>query len=122
MASPTPRSVPVRWFPADAFIDPYLLDFFGLHDGYLEAALLRDLEAFLLEIGSGFTFVERQKRRGIGGKDFHLDLLLYHRPLKALPRKPLNIVGASRRIEAQFLGAGNLARHDRRTGSLVSMS
>ncbi|MFV0433809.1 MAG: PDDEXK nuclease domain-containing protein [Leucobacter sp.] len=53
--------------------------FLGLHDDYLEAdleaAILRDLEAFLLEVGTGFTFVQRQKRMVIDGKDFHLDLL-----------------------------------------------
>ncbi len=56
---------PGSMVPADTFSDPYLLDFLGLHDGYLEAdletAVLRDLEAFLLEVGTGFTFVERQK-------------------------------------------------------------
>ncbi len=66
--------------PSDTFSDPYFLDLLGLRDDYLEAdleaAILRDLETFLLEIGNGFTFVERQKRMVIDGKDFHLDLLL----------------------------------------------
>jgi predicted nuclease of restriction endonuclease-like (RecB) superfamily len=45
--------------------DPYLLDFLGLHDSYLEAdleaAIVREMEGFLLELGAGFTFVARQK-------------------------------------------------------------
>ena len=74
--------------PSGAFKDPYLFDFLGLKDGYLEndleAAILRELESFILEFGKGFTFVERQKRMIIDGEDFYLDLLFYHRILKRL--------------------------------------
>ena len=52
--------------PALVFKDPYFLDFLGLRQGHdeadLEAAILRQLEAFILELGRGFAFVERQKR------------------------------------------------------------
>jgi predicted nuclease of restriction endonuclease-like (RecB) superfamily len=72
----------------NAFKDPYLLDFLGLKNTYLEkdleAAILRELENFILELGKGFAFVERQKRMIIDGQDFHLDLLFYHRKLKRL--------------------------------------
>jgi hypothetical protein len=50
----------------------------------LEDAILRELESFILELGKGFAFVERQKRMIIDGEDFHLDLLFYHRKLKRL--------------------------------------
>jgi len=50
----------------------------------LEAALLRELEAFLLELGQGFSFIARQKRMSIGADDYYLDLLFFHRPLRAL--------------------------------------
>src|SRR6185295_5534099 len=50
----------------------------------LESAILRELESFILELGQGFTFVERQKRMTIDGEDFKLDLLFYHRKLKCL--------------------------------------
>lgn len=72
----------------NTFKDPYFLDFLGLRNDYLEkdleAAILKDLEAFILELGKGFTFVERQKRMIIDGEDFYLDLLFYHRDLKRL--------------------------------------
>ena len=72
----------------NSFKDPYILDFLGLQNTYLEkdleSAILRELEAFILELGKGFAFVERQKRMIIDGEDFHLDLLFYHRPLKRL--------------------------------------
>lgn len=70
------------------FRDPYFLDFLGLKDTYneknLEDAILRELEHFILELGQGFSFIERQKRMIIDGEDFKLDLLFYHRKLKRL--------------------------------------
>lgn len=74
--------------PDLVFRDPYLLDFLGLKDTYaekdLEAAILREIEAFMLEIGVGFCFVARQKRMQIDGRDYYLDLLFYHRKLRRL--------------------------------------
>ena len=74
--------------PFNAFKDPYLFEILGLQDDYLEddleEAIIRELERFILEVGKGFTFVERQKRMIIDGEDFHLDLLFYHRILKRL--------------------------------------
>lgn len=68
--------------------DPYVLDFLGLQDRYLEKdledAILREIEQFLLELGAGFTFVARQKRLQIDNDDFYIDLLLYNRKLKRL--------------------------------------
>lgn len=77
------------------FKDPYLLDFLELKDGFLEddleSSILRELELFLLELGNGFTFVERQKRMIIDGDDYYLDLLFYHRKLKRLVAIELKI-------------------------------
>ncbi len=74
--------------PDLVFQDPYLLDFLGLKDAYserdLEAALLREIERFLLELGAGFAFVERQKRITLDGDDYYKDLLFYHRRLRRL--------------------------------------
>ena len=74
--------------PELVFRDPYLLDFLGLAGAYsekdLEAAILREMEAVLLELGSGFCFVARQKRMSVGKDDFYLDLLFYHRHLRSL--------------------------------------
>ena len=77
-----------QWMPDMVFRDPYILDFLKLSDSYserdLEAAILRDIEAFLLEMGTGFSFVTRQKRMVIDGEDHTLDLLFYHRRLRRL--------------------------------------
>jgi len=77
------------------FKDPYFLDFLGLKEGYLEndleSAILKELEQFILELGKGFTFVERQKRMIIDNEDFYLDLLFFHRKLKRLVAIELKI-------------------------------
>ena len=74
--------------PDLVFRDPYLLDFLGLKDTYsekdLEAAILQEVEAFILELGVGFCFVGRQRRMQVDGRDYYLDLLLYHRKLRRL--------------------------------------
>jgi predicted nuclease of restriction endonuclease-like (RecB) superfamily len=74
--------------PALVFKDPYFLEFLGLPPGYnendLETAILRELERFILELGRGFAFLERQKRLIIDGEDFYLDLLFFHRRLRRL--------------------------------------
>jgi predicted nuclease of restriction endonuclease-like (RecB) superfamily len=72
----------------DEIRDPCLLEFLDLKDEYsesdLEEALVRHLEWFLLELGTGFTFVARQKRIRIGDEWYRIDLLLFHRRLRCL--------------------------------------
>ena len=74
--------------PDLVFRDPYVLQFLNLNDRYmekdLEDAIMRELEQFLLELGTGFTFLARQKRITIDDEDFRIDLLFYHRDLKRL--------------------------------------
>ncbi len=68
--------------------DPYLLDFLQLGDtpseSDLEKAILQELERFILEFGSDFAFMGRQKRIQVGNHDYYIDLLFYHRALKRL--------------------------------------
>ncbi len=77
-----------RLSPDLVFRDPYFLDFLGLKDRYLEKdledAILRELEQFLLELGSGFAFMARQKRIQLDNDDYYIDLLFYHRGLNRL--------------------------------------
>jgi predicted nuclease of restriction endonuclease-like (RecB) superfamily len=77
-----------RMTPDLVFRDPYFLDFLGLADAYcekdLETAILRELQQFILELGAGFAFIDRQKRIVIDGKDFYIDLLFFHRRLRRL--------------------------------------
>ena len=68
--------------------DPYVLDFLNLPALYqekdLEAAILQEIEKFILEFGTSFSFLARQKRITIDNEDYYLDLLFFHRRLKRL--------------------------------------
>lgn len=73
----------------DIIKDPYILDFIGLEEqtsyseSDLEQAIINKLEQFLLELGTGFTFVARQKRISFSDKHFYIDLGFYNRLLKS---------------------------------------
>lgn len=77
-----------RLTPDMVFRDPYFLDFLGLSGQHaeqdVEDAILRELEAFILEMGTDFAFVARQKRITVDNEDYYLDLLFYHRRLRCL--------------------------------------
>ncbi len=107
--------------PDLVFRDPYFLDFLGLKGVYLEkdleAAILREMETFILELGAGFSFVSRQKRIQIGGEDFYLDLLFYHRKLRRLVAVELKLG----KFKPQFKGQMELYlrwldKHERQSG------
>ncbi len=74
--------------PEEAIKDPYVLEFLDLKDEYaesdLEEALIRHLEAFLLELGGDFCFMGRQRRLRIGDAWYRVDLLFFHRRLRCL--------------------------------------
>ncbi|MCL2630520.1 MAG: PDDEXK nuclease domain-containing protein [Firmicutes bacterium] len=74
--------------PFNVFKDPYLLDAFNLKENFLEAdlekAIVAELEKFILEFGSGFCFVGRQKRIIYKGEEYYIDLLFYNRDLRRL--------------------------------------
>jgi len=90
--------------PDLVFKSPYFLEFTGLKGMYseksLEDSLVAHLEQFILELGSGFTFIERQKRMIIDGEDFYLDLLFYHRKLHRLVAIDLKLG----KFKAQYKG------------------
>jgi predicted nuclease of restriction endonuclease-like (RecB) superfamily len=77
------------------FRDPYFLDFLGLKDTYsekdLETSILAELQRFIIELGSDFAFMARQKRIVIDNRDYKIDLLFYHRKLKCLVAIDLKI-------------------------------
>ena len=81
--------------PDLTFRDHYVLDFLGLSDSYsekdLESAILAELQRFIIELGSDFAFMARQKRITIDQHDYYIDLLFYHRRLKCLVAIDLKI-------------------------------
>lgn len=81
--------------PDLVFRDPYFLDFLGLSDMYsekdLETSIIAELQRFIIELGSDFAFMARQKRISIDNRDYYIDLLFYHRRLKCLVAIDLKI-------------------------------
>lgn len=107
--------------PALLLKDPYVLDFLGLNDRYLERdledAILRELELFLLELGAGFSFVARQKRIQIDHDDFYIDLLFYNRRLKRLVAIELKLGDFKPEYKGQMeLYLRWLAKHEQEPG------
>lgn len=108
-----------RLTPDLVFRDPYILDFLGLKDTYaekdLEAAILREMESFILEMGTGFAFLERQKRVIVDGVPHYLDLLFYHRNLRCLVAVELKLEAFKPADKGQMeLYLAWLNRHERR--------
>jgi len=70
------------------FKDSYIVDFLNLPEGYterdLQHGLIRDLKRFLLELGRDFCFIGEEYLVQVGGRDFRLDLLFFHRELQCL--------------------------------------
>ena len=107
--------------PDLVFRDPYFLDFLGLTGLYaekdVEKAILRELEAFILELGSDFAFVARQKRITVDNEDYYLDLLFYHRRLRRLVAIDLKLERFQAADKGQMeLYLRWLEKHDTRPG------
>ena len=107
--------------PDLVFRDPYILDFLGLRDRYLEKdledAILREIEAFLLQLGDGFAFLGRQTRIQIDSDDFYLDLLFYHRRLRRLIAIDLKLGDFKAEYKGQMeLYLRWLAKHEQQPG------
>ena len=107
--------------PDLVFKDSYVLDFLGLAGGHseatLEQAIVGQLQAFILELGQGFAFLERQKRISVDDTDYYLDLLFYHRPLRRLVAIDLKIGKFRPEYKGQMeLYLRWLDRYDRQAG------
>jgi len=102
----TVSAVPTQ-FPSELFKDPYIFEFLDLPVGHsekdLEKAIIKNLQKFILEIGKGFTYMGNQFRLQVGNKDYHTDLLFYHRDLQSLVMFELKI----QEFEPEFLGKLN---------------
>ena len=87
-----------------AFKDAYMVEFLGLPEGHSESdlhrGLLAKLNAFLIELGRDFCFVGSEFPVQVGGRDFALDLLFFHRGLNCLVAIELKVG----RFEPEYLG------------------
>ncbi|MDX9920679.1 MAG: PDDEXK nuclease domain-containing protein [Paludibacter sp.] len=89
------------------FKDPFIFEFLNLPEGHseneFEKAIIQNLQKFILEVGKGFTYMGNQYRLQVGNKDYHTDLLFYHRDLQCLVLFELKI----QEFEPEFLGKLN---------------
>ncbi|WP_230559108.1 PDDEXK nuclease domain-containing protein [Variovorax paradoxus] len=107
MATPPKVSAALRHTHPDAtnaFKDTYVLEFLGLPASHSEAdlhsGLLRRLREFLIELGRDFCFIGAEFPVQVGGRDFALDLLFFHRGLNCLVAIELKVG----RFEPEYLG------------------
>ena len=101
-------ALPASQLAAQAFKDPYLFDFLGTADPRrereVETALVDHIQEFLIELGTGFSFVGRQVSLTVGDQDFQLDLLFYHLRLRCFVVVELKTVP----FDPAFVGQLNL--------------
>lgn len=93
--------------PDMVFRSSYFLDMLGLPDSFsekdLESAILNQIEDFLKELGTDFSFIGRQKRITIDSTDYYMDLLFYHRELRRLVCIDLKLGKFKPEYEGQML-------------------
>lgn len=77
------------------FLDSYVMEFLNLpnefHENDLRKALIKNMKDFILELGKDFTFIDEEYKVQVGGDDFRIDLLFYHRGLQCLVAIELKI-------------------------------
>lgn len=85
----------VKRLGENPFLDSYVMEFLDLpnefHENDLRKALIRNMKDFILELGKDFTFIDEEYKVQVGGDDFRIDLLFYHRGLQCLVAIELKI-------------------------------
>lgn len=78
----------VKKLGENPFLDSYVMEFLDLpnefHESDLRKALIRNMRDFILELGKDFTYIDEEYKVQVGGEDFRIDLLFYHRGLQCL--------------------------------------
>ena len=85
----------VKKLGGNPFLDSYVMEFLNLpnefHENDLRKALIKNMKDFILELGKDFTFIDEEYKVQVGGDDFRIDLLFYHRGLQCLVAIELKI-------------------------------
>lgn len=85
----------VKKLRENPFLDSYVMEFLNLpnefHENDLRKALIKNMKDFILELGKDFTFIDEEYKVQVGGDDFRIDLLFYHRGLQCLVAIELKI-------------------------------
>ncbi len=85
----------VKKLGENPFLDSYVMEFLDLpnefHENDLRKALIRNMKDFILELGKDFTYIDEEYRVQVGGEDYRIDLLFFHRELQCLVAIELKI-------------------------------
>lgn len=88
-------SEPIKGLKENPFLDSYVIEFLNLPSNFREAdlrkGLIRNMRDFILEVGKDFTFIDDEFRLQVGGEDYKIDLLFFHRGLQCLVAFELKI-------------------------------
>ena len=86
---------PIKKLKENPFLDSYVIEFLDLPQNFKEAdlrkGLIQNMKEFILEVGKDFTFIDDEYRVQVGGEDFRIDLLFFHRGLQCLVAFELKI-------------------------------
>jgi predicted nuclease of restriction endonuclease-like (RecB) superfamily len=86
---------PIKGLKENPFLDSYVIEFLDLPSNFKEAdlrkGLIRNMKDFILEVGKDFTFIDEEYRVQVGGEDYKIDLLFFHRGLHCLVAFELKI-------------------------------
>ena len=79
---------PIKGLKENPFLDSYVIEFLNLPKNFKESdlrrGLIQNMKDFILEVGKDFTFIDEEYRVQVGGEDFRIDLLFFHRGLQCL--------------------------------------
>ena len=86
---------PIKRLKDNPFLDSYIIEFLDLPKNFKESdlrkGLIQNMKDFILEVGKDFTFIDEEYRVQVGGEDFRIDLLFFHRGLQCLVAFELKI-------------------------------
>lgn len=86
---------PIKGLKENPFLDSYVIEFLDLPKNFKESdlrkGLIQNMKDFILEVGKDFTFIDEEYRMQVGGEDFRIDLLFFHRGLQCLVAFELKI-------------------------------
>ena len=86
---------PIQKLKENPFLDSYVIEFLDLPMNFKESdlrkGLIQNMKDFILEVGKDFTFIDEEFKVQVGGEDYRIDLLLYHRGLQCLVAFELKI-------------------------------
>lgn len=86
---------PIKGLKENPFLDSYIIEFLDLPKNFKESdlrkGLIQNMKDFILEVGKDFTFIDEEYRVQVGGEDFRIDLLFFHRGLQCLVAFELKI-------------------------------